>query len=252
MAPYNKKMELDSKVFSKANKLLEKLLANNNYLTRDQLGEELAKHKIIATGQRLAHIMMQAELDSIICSGPRIGKQFTYALVAERAPKAKLMDKTEAMALLAKQYCTTRGPATVHDFSWWSGLSVTEAKQGVESLSKSFIREKIDGKEYIYKEAPVQSITNTQHTFLLPAYDEYGISYKDRTALISDKLPRIPTSDVSHMIIVNGQFGGTWGRTVKNDVTTVELHPSPALNKAQQKAVQTAGKEFLAFTNNSK
>ena len=36
--------------------------------------------------------MMHAELEAVICSGPRRGKQFTYALLDERAPATKPQD----------------------------------------------------------------------------------------------------------------------------------------------------------------
>ena len=59
-------------------------MEGNHYRTREELNELLKAEGIAADGLRLGYIMMQAELDQLICSGPRDGKQFTYALMDER------------------------------------------------------------------------------------------------------------------------------------------------------------------------
>ena len=66
---------------------MERALEGGRFLTREELSAALRRGRIDAPGQRLAHLVMHAELEGGICSGPRRGKQFTYALLAERAPK---------------------------------------------------------------------------------------------------------------------------------------------------------------------
>ena len=88
---------------------------------------------------------MKAELDAIICSGARRGKQLTYSLLDERVPPSKPLNKKEALTELASRYFTSRGPATVKDFATWSGLSVAEAKEGIAMLPSRFIHEIING-----------------------------------------------------------------------------------------------------------
>ena len=46
--------------------------------------------------------MMHAELEGIVCSGPRRGKQFTYALLGERAPNLKAVERAEAILLITR------------------------------------------------------------------------------------------------------------------------------------------------------
>ena len=97
-------------------------------MTRAELSVYLKRAKIPADGLKLAYLMMHAELEGVICSGPRQGKQFTYALLEERAPKAKTRERAEALAELAKRYFASHGPATVRDFAWWSGLTLNDAR----------------------------------------------------------------------------------------------------------------------------
>ena len=73
---------------------------------------------------------MRAELDGVICSGARRGKQFTYALLDERVPPRELT-RDEALAELTRRYFTSRGPAQVQDFAWWSGLTMADARAGL-------------------------------------------------------------------------------------------------------------------------
>ena len=92
----------------------------------------LSRARIPAHGQRLAYIVMDAELDALICSGPRRGKQFTYALVDERVPRAAAKDRDDALGELARRYFRSHGPATLRDFVWWSGLRVSDARRAVD------------------------------------------------------------------------------------------------------------------------
>ena len=131
MRPYDKALELDARLYARARTLIERALEGGRHLTREELSAALRRGRIEATGQRLAYLVMHAELEGIICSGPRRGKQFTYALLAERAPRARTLARDEALAELARRYFTSHGPATLRDFVWWSGLRVKDAALGV-------------------------------------------------------------------------------------------------------------------------
>jgi hypothetical protein len=191
---------------------------------------------------------MQAELNGIICSGPRDGKQFTYALLEERVPPARLMLFEESLAELAKRYFTSRGPATLQDFLWWSGLNVRQANVGVALLDKNFVRERIAKQEYILKSQPVPKQTNKQMTFLMPDYDEYGISYKDRSVLF-EKTRHVDLSSVSpysHLLIVDGVISGTW-TIEQGQLATVGVHPYFPMSRGQQQGIAQAIKRYKSF-----
>lgn len=128
---YDKQLDIDAAEHKKCNEVIEKTLAGKQ-LTREELSNALIANNIKAKGQRLGHIVMHAELDQLICSGPRRGKQFTYMLLEERVPKAKDMDEDEALTELSFRYFRSHGPAQVKDFVWWSGLTTEQAKRGLE------------------------------------------------------------------------------------------------------------------------
>ena len=111
----NRQLELDDALLLRSNVAIAKALQGGQQLTRAELGTALAEAGIVATGMRLGYIVHCAELDAIVCSGARRGKQFTYALLDERAPKAKRLDHNEALAELTLRYFSSHGPATVKD-----------------------------------------------------------------------------------------------------------------------------------------
>src|SRR5688572_10872776 len=132
-AYYYRQMGLDDATFARSNDVLAKALQGGQQRTREELAAVLHQAGIY-NGELLAftYLMIRAELDGVVCSGARRGKQFTYALLDERAPQARQLTRDEALAELARRYFSGHGPATLADFVWWSGLTVTDARSGLE------------------------------------------------------------------------------------------------------------------------
>lgn len=140
-----RRMSMDDALFKRSQKALVAALRGGRQLTRDTLRQVLQRAGIATDDVRLVLILMRAELDGVICSGARIGKQFTYALLDERVPTSVTVTRDEALAELTRRYFTSRGPATVQDFVWWSGLTVADARAGIEMTGRRLVREVIDG-----------------------------------------------------------------------------------------------------------
>src|SRR5438034_1155848 len=146
IAYYDRTLELDDAVFTQSNAVLAKALQGGKQLTRTELVSVLQQAGIATDNlQRIGHILMHAELDGIICSGARRSKQFTYALLDERAPQAGTLDCEEALAEFARRYFTSHGPATLQDFVWWSGLTVDDARACLEMVTSQLMHEVVDG-----------------------------------------------------------------------------------------------------------
>ncbi|MEO6453763.1 MAG: winged helix DNA-binding domain-containing protein [Ginsengibacter sp.] len=248
-----KKLELNSEVFTRCNKILINKLQGNRQLTRNELNEEFKKKKIMAEGIRLSYIMMYAELAGIICSGARHGNQFTYALLNERVPATNSLNKDEGLSRLAKKYFTSRGPATIKDFSTWSGLSLTDCKKGLEMIKSNLACEVIEGDEYYFPPNISLNKNSLQQVYLLPVYDEFVMGYKDRSAILefTKSLKSKPLFNYDNMIISDGQIIGTWKRTINNKCIDIKLEFFKPLNKTQSKALDNAVHRFEKFTNKS-
>ncbi len=131
---------LDPAGLKRSRVIFERALRDRVHLTRAELGAALARGGLVAAGLRLASFVMHAELEGVICSGPRRGKQFTYALLDERAPGARTLDRDQSLAEIVRRFFTSHGPATVRDFVWWSGLTVRDAQAGIEMVKPPLAR----------------------------------------------------------------------------------------------------------------
>jgi len=237
MAYNNRRFGLTRKVFARTNDVLARALEGGVHLTRAEIATVLERARIDASdGLRVGHILMQAELDAVICSGARRGKQITYALLDERAPLTKPVDRDEALATLAERYFSTRSPATPRDFAWWSGLTVTDAKRGAEA-------------------ARVRSVdtpaTPTDSVHLLPNYDEFFIAYRDRGAILGRVAGAAPmqrtTALYAHVIEIDGQLVGGWRRTTKGDEIGVALTYLAKVTARERAAVEPQVERYKAF-----
>ncbi len=246
-ASYYRKNELDKAVFSCTHSVLTKALEGGKFLTRAEIAAALKKAGITASGLRLGLILMRAELDKLICSGPRKGNQFTYALLDERVPPTKSLAREEALAELVKRFFTSHGPALIKDFVWWSGLTVADTKLGLELSRPHLESEEIEGQTYWHGTTPPKA-KKPDACYLLQPYDEYTVAYKDRASILPAAFVAPDEKDLFFsMIIMEGSIVGSWRRTFDKGRVVIEHKPFAPFSKAQHKAFAEAANRFGEF-----
>ncbi len=248
----DRQLELTEAVFSKGLPLIEKLLSQKPDATREEISSILNTAGIRTDDNRLSHIMLRAELEGLVCSGPLRGRRQTYALLANRAPYKRLPGREESLALLASRYFNSHGPATINDFVWWSGLSLTTARQALELVKSSLHLVTLENKTYLHGESVVGSgikpIKKSVH--LLPAYDEFLISYRDRSASIGPEINKMAVSVngiFRPVIVVNGQVEGLWRRTRQKEKTIIEATFLLPQDKATLLTLKKAAARYAKF-----
>jgi hypothetical protein len=246
---YYRQYELDDAVFARSNDVLAKALEGGKHLTRAELGRVLDAAGIRADdAMRVAHLVGQAELDGVVCSGPRRGKQHTYALLAERAPNARRLSRDEALAELARRYFTSHGPATLQDYVWWSGLTITDARTGLELVRSELVQEAIDGEACWLSPATPPMNVAVGTTFLLPVYDEYAVAYKDRGAILDPAYTEAAGNGIfSSPIVMHGRVVGIWKRTFRKNAVVIEAEPFTPFTPAEQAGFEEAARRFGSF-----
>ena len=246
-----RKLELDSTLFKRSDAVLMKSLQGGKQLTRVELASVLQQAGIDTVGElRMGYILMHAELDALICSGARRGKQFTYALLEERVPPARKLERDEALVELIKRYFTSRGPATMKDFAVWSGLPMADAKRGIELLKPKLEHEVIDGQTYWFVETALPPKAASKRAHLLPIYDEYVMGYKDRSAMLGAlEREKFNAGSVAfdNLIVIDGMLVGSWKRTLSRREVSIETNFNARLTKTEQKAVAEAAAQFGRF-----
>jgi len=221
-----KKLEINPELYKKGNKLLEKILAGNKHCTKQELVEVFNKEGILTDTSRINIFLMQAEAEGVICSGADKGNKVTYALLEERVAPAKELHREEALARLAKRYFQSHSPAGFNDFVWWSGLTIREARQGISLIENELIKERFGETEvFIHENWHGCYVKPDNCLSLLPPYDEYLVSYKDRSAVLLSAHYHKAFNKWGifyPVILYNGKIIGNWKKTGKGKDVYVE------------------------------
>ncbi|TAE26169.1 MAG: winged helix DNA-binding domain-containing protein [Cytophagales bacterium] len=234
-ASRDRELGIDVALYARTNDLICKALADNNHLTRAEIMQFLEQNGVKTDPSRAVHFMAYAETDALICNGIPRGKEQTYALLDEKVPdKGLILTREESLAELAKRYFTSHGPATLPDFQWWSGLSMTDARAGLASIRSELETVELGGRAYFFHAGTFDRQNLTGKTgideegsslFLLPAFDEYCVSYKHRTDVFAAEWQgnAITSNGIfKPIIVVNGKIEGLWKRTIQKNKVVIE------------------------------
>ncbi|HEU5368644.1 MAG TPA: winged helix DNA-binding domain-containing protein [Ktedonobacterales bacterium] len=250
-AYYYRQQGLEDTVFRRSNTVLEKALQGGKQLTRVELVSALKQAGIVTENLGFLYLLIRAELDGLICSGAPRGKQSTYALLAERAPQAKILARDEALAELTRRYFTSHGPATIQDFVWWSGLTTADVKIGLEMIKSYLLHETIDGRIYWFAEQTPPAKGLAQTAYLLPNYDEYIVGYTDRSAIFDtthiSKLDTRGNPLFQHTMLLDGRIVGAWQRAFQKGAASITFSPFTALSENERQAFAVAADQYGQF-----
>jgi hypothetical protein len=250
---YIRQVGLDAKKVARAHRVLAAELTGGRFRTRGELAAALAKRGVEVRGIALGVLTIHAEIEQVMCSGPMRGKLFTYASLDERAPTARARSPRDPAAELARRYFVGHGPATVRDFSWWSGLSLRQAQRAVETASPALVPREVGALRYWASSWDGIPARMPHATFVLPNYDEYVIAYKDRDVYQRPGAqPKRGTiaglNPYEHPIVVDGLLAGYWTRRGSGGKTRIELVVDMPLSVKQRRAVNEAADRLVEFS----
>lgn len=248
--PYFRKHGLDAAALRKSRRVLEKELPGRAR-TRDELAVPLAQAGLPTKGEALSYQMIAAELDAVVCSGPRRGKQHTYVLLEERVAQAPVRSRDEALAELALRYLQGHGPALVQDLAWWSGSTIADAKRGLAACGEQLHSADVAGKTYWFGPLPRGAPLAEPVVHLLPNYDEQLIAYRYRGNAVGASLSgRVGPGDGvfdGHVVLVDGQLVGGWRRELSKARVTVNVTLLRKLSRVERRELTAAAERYAAF-----
>lgn len=218
-AYYYRQLGIDADLAARAADLMMAALSGGNHLTRKELGAVLGAGGIEASGNRLAYLVMWAELEALVCNGPMRGKQHTYALVSERIPAScGAPPEAAGLARLVERYFAGHGPATIKDLVWWSSLTVAQIKRGLSLVDGLVVS---DG----FYSFPPSSLPPAEGVFPVQGYDEYVVAYAESKWVHNlDQRPfAFNENALLHPLVVDGQVVGFWRRTVTRSGQIITL-----------------------------
>jgi hypothetical protein len=249
-------LEIDAELVVRAAHVFERVIGRDGPQTRPELGRALADAGIHADGGRLTHIVMSAEYQRLICSGPRKGALQSYALVEERVPHARPRERDEALSELAARYVRGHGPVQDIDLAWWSGLSVGDARRGLAGAGDQVERTVLpDGRTFwSADESGVAARDVARPVHLLPNFDELLVAMRDRREAPHPDLPedaRRPEHIFNDVIVVGGEVVGEWDRPAPKGPPRLGLRPRVLLDAATRSGVEAAVARYEAFVGRS-
>ena len=258
-ASVGRRVGLDARVLAQSLDVIARTIAEHGACTRRMLGEALGRALALRPTKeeplRLAYLVMHAELEALVCSGPMRGREHTYALLEERAPGAVTLSREEALAELTRRFFTGHAPATVRHFAWWSGLSLTEARHGAAMVRNELPPEvDVDGTLWIglspsLEPPPDGEASDKPVAFLVPEYDEALVGGRDMA--VAD-MPRAParerwTDPFLRPVLIDGRRAGSWRRTLRAREVLLELKLFTRLTSAQTAALNEAVARYERF-----
>jgi len=260
--PYHRQLGIDTAMLKRSKKIMIRAMEGGASLTRMELAALLRAAKMDTSDMRMNFLLMDAELDGLICSGPRKGKQFTYALLEERALGQVDLDGDAALAELTRRYFRSRGPATEADLAWWAGMTLGQARRGLEMVGKELERIRIGEVEYWWDGAAgaepwgakrgvaAGGSTGTEamkEVVLLPGYDEYAVGYKDRASIVPAEHVKQTFHGLRPVVLVRGRVAGMWKRRVEKGKVVVEVSALDKWSKATVQGVKREVRRFEGF-----
>jgi len=241
-------LDLDARTLRRATDVIADVVAAGP-ATRGELADELQRRRISPGGQRLPHLLFHTELQMVVCSGPMRGKEHTYMSFDDRVPAGPTFTEEEALAELARRWFTTRGPASIRDFRWWSGLPAAQALAALGAAASELSSYEQDGRTYWFAESPRPP--KGPRVDLVQCYDETIISYTETrdvlaTAAVSFPVPR-SLDGFTHVLLCDGRLAGHWRVQRLRGGVEVETRLARAFDARERAALDAAVARYEEF-----
>ncbi len=251
MGTHFRKLELDKKTLIKSKKIIEETLRDGKQLTRKEIAAALQMKKIGTNDMRMTFMLLHASYERLICFGPRRGKEYTHTLLEEWVKPTDLLEYDESLKELTLRYFSSHGPATVQDFAWWSGLTLTEVKRGLEIAGAKLQNIRIKEQSYWMPQSITKQPGTSGSVFLLAGFDEYIVAYKDRAAVLHPHHVKAVMGAgngiFNNTVVVNGKVAGVWKRAFQKEKVHVDFTMFEKTSDVVKRKILTASKRFGKF-----
>ena len=227
------RITISEEEFCRIRDIICQIVADRRSATKEDIVQGLAEQDIRMDDHRLSYHLRMAELSGVICSGDLLPMRASYALTADKLPAPMQTDRDEILMLLTRKFFQHSQPATLGDFSWWSGLSTSDCKRGIALLGDWLKIWKWQGREFYLTEDARTRGFQKGRCILLPPYDEYLISYKSRDVVLHpDHTHRAHNNSGNFwpVVLQDGQVAGNWTST-QDKVSVETFNPDRPLDR---------------------
>lgn len=244
-----RRLGLDAATLVRSDEALAAATAGGRGLTRAEAAEALTAAGVPdAKGQRLGDMLTHAELRSVICSGPGRDGKPTWANFDERVPAGRI-DREDAVRELARRFYTSRGPATLKDFTRWGTLTVADAKAAIADLDLESID--LGGRTCYFAGEPPEAREEGPVVDFVQGFDEMLCSYTDtKDWVLHHTLPIAKAAErprFNSAILLDGQLVGHWKATVKAEKVVIDSYRHRGFTAAEIAATRRGADRLRAW-----
>lgn len=213
---------------------------------RSQLVRLLQQQGLPSEGQAPAHLLALAAQRGLIVRGPMQGREQAYVLTDDwLGPPRAGIDRERALAELARRYLAGHGPAGDRDLSKWSGLSLTDCRKGLASISSELTVRSDDLLSLRGRQAPTGRMP-TPPPRLLGAFEPLLLGWSGREEIVGDHWSQFVRGGmISAFALVDGRAAASW----RIDGRRIELTPFRPISKAAQSLLDADAQAVLRYLN---
>lgn len=193
----------------------------------------------------------------LVCHGAGESNEVSFIRVDQWLPKLKLetISVTEAQRALFRKYLAAYGPATLTDFSHWSGISMQELKPQLHSLIGPGVVEVPVGQKSCFLLREDVAVLEENHggeacIRLLPNFDSYLLAHREKDHLLSLKhYKRVYRNQgwISPVVLIDGAITGVWSYMLQNRELLVRVEPFSTLSKTARTGLEREAESLALF-----
>ena len=205
---------VDPAVLDRAERVFRATVAAEGRLTRADLAGALERDGVVTSARQAGGILLALSFRGVLGLGPVVPRDdgVTREQFLVLLPDAGPVGDDPAVDLLVA-YLRGHAPASTADFAWWAGIPGGRARATVERAEERVVADG-DGLLALPGAAPDPRPAGDDVTLALPAFDEYTLSYADRTIGLGagDRVTVGPTANgmMRPVILRRGVTVGTW------------------------------------------
>ena len=201
---------------ARAERAVRAALAGGGRLTRSELFDVLRGIGIDPREQRGVHVLYALSVRGVVVQGPVVAREGAptreqYVVLSEEWIGASVRP-SDPLAEFFVRYIGSHGPAGTADFAWWSGLPIGQARRAAEAAGDRLTR--LGEDSWIARDLSRRH-PSAPEVVALPPFDEYYLSYADRTvACAPEHGPIVMTGGAMRPILVaRGEIVATWAHS---------------------------------------
>jgi len=245
-----RELGLEERTLTQSCEVLLEALQGGGLLDRRSLRKILEEKGIDTEGQRFAYMLQRASLEGHICQTGMRGNNPLFVALGEHFRDDRLVTRDDGLTELAKRYFASHGPATLGDFTWWSGLPAADARAGLEANKEELTRIVTGGLSYWCSRTIPEPGKNPSKMVLLPGFDEYFLGYRDHGATLDVMKAKnlvLKNGIIPPAILINGRIAGTWMRTIRKGKVVLAASPFTPFLSGEHDEFAAAARRYGEF-----